>query len=115
MSSPRHDNAGTEPICISPVHPRRVSGRSNRTAYHAPRRRKLSHDQEVAIRSEAGSRTLRELAATFGVSHETIRTVLRRELPAIAKMLKVTAVPVRWHLAIGRREMAQALDGGETR
>jgi RNA polymerase sigma factor (sigma-70 family) len=36
-------------------------------------------------------------------------------IPAIAKMLKVTAVTVRWHLSIGRREMAQALDGGETR
>jgi hypothetical protein len=31
----------------------------------------------MAIRLEAGNRTLRELAATFGVSHETIRTVLR--------------------------------------
>jgi DNA-directed RNA polymerase specialized sigma24 family protein len=36
-------------------------------------------------------------------------------IPAIAKMLGVTAVTVRWHLSIGRREMAQALDGGETR
>jgi DeoR/GlpR family transcriptional regulator of sugar metabolism len=33
----------------------------------------------VTIRSEAGNRTLRELAAEFGVSHETVRTVLRLE------------------------------------
>jgi hypothetical protein len=60
------------------VPPRRVSGRSKRTSYHAPRRRKLSPEQEAAIRGEAGDRTLRRLAAEYGVSHETIRTVLRR-------------------------------------
>ena len=60
--------------------PRRVSGRSKRTSYHAPRRRKLSLEQEAAIRSEAGNRTLRELAGTFGVSHETIRSVVRQNL-----------------------------------
>lgn len=58
--------------------PRCVSGRSKRTAYHAPRQRKLSPEQQAIIRSEAGNRTLRELAAAFGVSHETIRMVLRR-------------------------------------
>lgn len=40
-------------------------------------------------------------------------------IPAIAKLLGVTAVTVRWHLSIGRREMVRALagtrraDGGE--
>jgi DeoR/GlpR family transcriptional regulator of sugar metabolism len=62
-----------------------MSGRSKRTSYHDPRRRKLSYEQEAAIRSEAGNRTLRELAAEFGVSHETIRTVLRQERPAVAE------------------------------
>jgi hypothetical protein len=76
VSSPRHDTSGTEPIDIAPVPARRVSGRSKRTAYHAPRRRKLSSEQEVAIRSEAGNRTLRELVAEYGVSHETIRAVV---------------------------------------
>ena len=60
--------------------PRRVSGRSKRTSYHAPRRRKLSSAQEATIRSEAGNRTLRELAAEFGVSHETVRRVLAQEI-----------------------------------
>jgi len=63
-----------------------VSGRSKRTSYHGPRRRKLSSEQEAAIRSEAGNRTLRDLAAAFGVSHETIRTVLRQKPPALAEM-----------------------------
>jgi RNA polymerase sigma-70 factor (ECF subfamily) len=34
-------------------------------------------------------------------------------IPAIAKMLGVTAVTVRWHLSIGRREMARILEGGK--
>ena len=56
---------------------RRLSGRSERASYHTPRRRKLSPEQETAIRAEAGYRSLRELAAEFGVSHETIRAVVR--------------------------------------
>jgi DNA-directed RNA polymerase sigma subunit (sigma70/sigma32) len=86
VSSPRHDTTGTEPIDIAAVPARRVSGRSKRTAYHAPRRRKLSSQQEATIRSQSGTRTLRELAAEFGVSHETIRTVLRQQLPAMTEM-----------------------------
>jgi hypothetical protein len=56
-----------------------VSGRFKRTASHAPLRRKLSAEQEATIRNEAGNRTLRDLAAAFGVSHETIRVVLAKE------------------------------------
>jgi hypothetical protein len=63
-----------------------VSGRSKRASYHARRRRKLSCEQEASIRREAGNRTLRDLAGEFGVSHETIRTVLRQEAPALAEM-----------------------------
>ena len=85
MSSPRHDIGGTEPIEIAFVSPRRVSGRSKRTSYHAPRRRKLSPEQVAAIWCGAGNRTLRELAA-FGVSHETIPTVLHQEPLAMANM-----------------------------
>lgn len=36
-------------------------------------------------------------------------------IPAIAALIGVTAVTVRWHLSIGRREMARALKGGESR
>jgi hypothetical protein len=63
-----------------------MSGTSKRAPYHVPRRRKLSAEQVAAVRSEAGNRNLHELAAAFGVSHETIRTVLRQESPALAEM-----------------------------
>ena len=33
-------------------------------------------------------------------------------IPAIARLLGVSAVTVRWHLSIGRREMARVLEGG---
>jgi len=56
---------------------RRPAGRSRRDAYHAPRARKLSPDQEAAVRADAGRRSLRELAAAFEVSDETVRAVLR--------------------------------------
>jgi hypothetical protein len=82
VSPARHDTRGTDPIDIAVVPPRRLSGRSKRTAYHAPRQSKLTAEQKATIRSEAGSHTLRDLAADFGVSHETIRTVLR-QLPAV--------------------------------
>ena len=86
MSSPRHDTRGTAPIEIAVVPPRRVSGRSKRTTYHAPRRRKLSSQQEATIRTKASNRTLCQLAAEFGMSHETIRAVLCQEPPALAEM-----------------------------
>ena len=35
-----------------------------------------------------------------------------KTIPAIARLLGVSAVTVRWHLSVGRREMAQALEGG---
>ena len=71
--------------CILPVDglafaqppPLRLSGKSLRASYHEPRKRKLTAEQEAAIRAEAGARSLRELAADFGVSHETVRVVLR--------------------------------------
>ncbi len=49
----------------------------------APRRyrqrpRKLTPDQEAAIRALAATRSLRSLAADFGVSHETIRVICCR-------------------------------------
>jgi hypothetical protein len=47
----------------------------------APARR-LTPEQEVSIRALAGTRSLRSLAAEFGVSHETIRAVVRQENPS---------------------------------
>ena len=65
--------------------PLRVAGRSKRATYRSPRQRKLSAEQVEAIRAEVGNRTLRELAAEYGVSHETIRTVLRQKPSATAQ------------------------------
>ena len=71
----RHGQSGLVVIADAP--PRRVSGRSQRTSDHTPRRRKLTVEQEVAIRALAATKSLRSLAADFGVSHETVRSALR--------------------------------------
>ena len=64
-------------MVIAESPPRRVSGRSKRASYQSARQRKLSPEQEAAIRACGGHRSLRELAAAFGVSHETVRAVVR--------------------------------------
>ncbi len=64
-------------VAIADAPPRRSSGRSGRAPCPLPQGRRLSPEQRAAIRADAGNRTLRALAAEFGVSHETIRTVLR--------------------------------------
>ena len=70
-------------ILIGAPTPLRVAGRSKRATYRSPRHRKLPVEQVEVIRAEAGNRTLRELAAEFRVSHETIRTVLGEPARAI--------------------------------
>jgi hypothetical protein len=69
-------------IAVRP--PLRVAGRTKRATYRTPRQRKLSPEQVEAIGAEAGNCTLREFAAEFGVSHETIRAVLRRTTLAMS-------------------------------
>jgi hypothetical protein len=66
-------------IAIRP--PLRVGGRSKRATYRSPRQRKLSAEQVEAIQADAGNRTLRELAAEFGVSHETVRSIISDRRP----------------------------------
>jgi hypothetical protein len=56
--------------------------RISRTEKHpSPQTQKQAHrltlEQEQAIRALAGTRSLRSLAADFGVSHETVRAVRR--------------------------------------
>ena len=82
VSSPRHDNLGTAPIDIAVVPPRRVSGRTKRASCQLPRKRKLSSEQVGAIRAYAATKSLRSLAADFGVSHETVRSVIRNGMAA---------------------------------
>ena len=64
--------------------PLRVAGRSKRATYRSPRQQKLTVAQVEVIRAEAGNRTLRELAAKFGVSHETVRKLLREDSEILA-------------------------------
>jgi DNA-directed RNA polymerase sigma subunit (sigma70/sigma32) len=72
----RHGLHGT--VVIAEVPPRRLVGQSQRAGYHTSRQRKLTPEQGATVRSRTGNATLRELAAEFGVSHETIRTICRR-------------------------------------
>jgi hypothetical protein len=65
-------------VVIAEAPLRCASGRSQRTSYQTPRQRKLSHVQESAIRALAATKRLRSLAAEFGVSHETVRVICRR-------------------------------------
>ena len=47
-----------------------------------PRARALTPEQEWAVCSLAATKNLRSLAADFGVSHETVRDVVRRSRAA---------------------------------
>ena len=77
MSSPRHDTRVTDTIDIASVPPRRLTGKLQRASSQSPRQGKLTASQKETIRVIAHNRSLRELAAEFGVSHETIRTIIR--------------------------------------
>ena len=65
-------------ILVASPPTRRGVGRSGRSSYQRTRPRRLSPEEREAIRALAPNRTLRELAAEFGVSHETVRAVLRQ-------------------------------------
>ena len=64
-------------IVVATPPPRRGVGLSGRSSYQRARPRRLSPEEQEAVRALAPNRTLRELAAEFGVSHETVRAVLR--------------------------------------
>jgi hypothetical protein len=59
----------------APRRPSRCDSPSSRR--YRTRARKLTAEHEAAIRSFASTKSLRSLAADFGVSHETIRAVIR--------------------------------------
>ena len=56
---------------------RRVVGASGRAPYLRRPPGRLTDEERRAIRAGAASRSLRDLAAEFDVSHETVRAVLR--------------------------------------
>ena len=61
----------------APRWPSRHDASSSLRYHHRARARKLTPDQEASIRALAGTKSLRGLAVQFGVSHETIWTVVR--------------------------------------
>ncbi len=61
-----------------------MTGRSGRAAPQIAQPRKLSPDQESAIHILARTKSLRAVAADFGVSHETVRRAIRDADLAIA-------------------------------
>jgi hypothetical protein len=63
-----------------------MSGKSQCATPQSPQQGKLTTLQKAVIRANDGNQSLRELAAEFGVSHETIRMVMRQEPPAMAEM-----------------------------
>lgn len=65
-------------IVIAVVPERSPAGRSGRASYQTPRPRALSAADEARIRRAADTRSLRDLAAAYEVSHETIRAILAR-------------------------------------
>ncbi len=71
-------------VMIATAPPRLAPGASGRASYREPRARRLSPADEAAIRATASSRSLRDLASEYGVSHETIRATLRRAATATA-------------------------------
>jgi hypothetical protein len=61
----------------------RRAGQAGRFPDQALRREKLTAEQKARIREFAPTKSLGCLAAEFGVSDETIRTVLRQGLVAL--------------------------------
>jgi len=77
----RHGLDGTVVIAAAPE--RSPVGVSGREGDPRLRPRKLTVEERDAVRLDANSgRSLRSLAGVFGVSHETIRAVLRDQRPA---------------------------------
>ena len=65
------------------AHPRWPSRRDAFSPFrYRARVRRLTAEQEASIRALAGTRSLRSLATEFGVSRETIRTVVRQDRSA---------------------------------
>ena len=73
-SHARTKRPGVVLVALPPL--RRTVGKYGRAPYSRQRVGRLTEDEIVTIRADAG-RPLRDLAAAYGVSHETIRRVLR--------------------------------------
>ena len=67
-------------VLVPDLRPRSGRRRRGPGIRYSLRNRKLTPAAESAIRALAGTKSLRALAAEFGVSHETVRAVLREEV-----------------------------------
>jgi hypothetical protein len=81
-SHARTTATGVVLIGLPPV--RRTVGASGRASCSRERPRQLSAEERSAVRSLAHTKSLRSLAADFGVSHETVRGVIRDEVADVA-------------------------------
>lgn len=64
-------------ICVAVPPKRQHTGQSGQSAYQRLRPRRLLLKEREAIRVLAPIRSLRELATECGVSHETVRAIVR--------------------------------------
>jgi len=93
----RHDAS----VIIAMAPERHPAGTSGREGYQRPRARKLSAEERMAIRAEAQTgRSLRSLATGYGVSHESVRAVLRASRSAaqvarVGQIMKIRETPRR--------------------
>lgn len=69
------------PVIIAQAALRRLRGTSTRATCFAPQRREPTAEHEGANRDLADTRSLRTLAADFGVSDETVRAVVSPPSP----------------------------------
>jgi hypothetical protein len=69
-------------LAVPALRPRRRRASCGTGVRYSVRTRRLTADQEAALRALAATRSLRALAVEFGVSHETVRAVLRRDRAA---------------------------------
>ena len=84
----RWATSGSSPgLSVVPLSRPRWPSRRNVSASPRYRARagQLASEQEATVRAQAATKSLRSLAAEFGVSHETIRTVLRDDLFVVSE------------------------------
>ena len=65
-------------VAVPDLRPRQSRPRCGPGARYSVRTRKLTLTEESTIRALATTRSLRSLAAGFGVGHETVRAALRQ-------------------------------------
>lgn len=81
--------------------PRTLTGTSGRSSSQRGRPRWLSPEERERVRTLSATRSLRDLAPEFGVSHETVRSVLRTAEGLAPDRRVLARVVVRYTPAAG--------------